>query len=154
MFFDKPGCARSIQDRREDFEQIDNVCRTITDAGAPAFANRIRTEAADRETGDSVLVAGRVVTGLIGLPPMTAYVIRRVIAMLPALLGIAFITFGLMHLTPSGPFSSEHTNPDIYALSNRIPGMDESHSLGPPLTKRTRKHHGLGAVRPRRANVK
>jgi hypothetical protein len=47
---------QSLRDRREDFELIDNVCRTMTDAGAPAFARRIRTELAHRETGDSVLV--------------------------------------------------------------------------------------------------
>src|SRR6202035_724134 len=48
---------QSLRDRREDFELIDNLCRTMTDAGAPAFAGRIRTEPAHRETGDSVLVA-------------------------------------------------------------------------------------------------
>src|SRR5438132_7853987 len=42
---------------------------------------------------------------------MTAYVIRRLLAMIPALLGIATITFLLMHLTPGGPFSSEHSDP-------------------------------------------
>jgi hypothetical protein len=48
---------QSLRDRREDFELIDNICRTMTEAGAPAFAQRIRTEPAHRETGDSVLVA-------------------------------------------------------------------------------------------------
>ncbi len=42
---------------------------------------------------------------------MIAYIIRRVFAMIPALIGIALITFALMHLTKGGPFSSEHANP-------------------------------------------
>lgn len=42
---------------------------------------------------------------------MISYVIRRLLAMIPALLGIATITFVLMHLTPGGPFTTEHSDP-------------------------------------------
>ena len=48
---------QSLRDRREDFELIDEICRTMTAAGAGAFARRIRTEPAHREAGDEVLVA-------------------------------------------------------------------------------------------------
>jgi hypothetical protein len=48
---------QSLRDRRDDFELIDEVCRTMTEAGAGAFARRLRTEPAQREAGDSVLVA-------------------------------------------------------------------------------------------------
>ena len=48
---------QSLRDRREDFELLDAVCRTMTEAGAGAFAKRLRTEPAHRETGDPVLAA-------------------------------------------------------------------------------------------------
>jgi len=48
---------QSLRDRREDFELLDAVTRTMTEAGAGAFAKRLRTEPAHRETGDPVLVA-------------------------------------------------------------------------------------------------
>ena len=48
---------QSLRDRREDFELLDAVSRTMTEAGAGAFAKRLRTEPAHRETGDPVLVA-------------------------------------------------------------------------------------------------
>jgi oligopeptide transport system permease protein len=38
---------------------------------------------------------------------MTAYVIRRVIIMIPVLIIVSVITFALMHLTPGGPFDQE-----------------------------------------------
>jgi oligopeptide transport system permease protein len=38
---------------------------------------------------------------------MTAYVIRRVIIMIPVLIVVSVITFALMHLTPGGPFDQE-----------------------------------------------
>jgi ABC-type dipeptide/oligopeptide/nickel transport system permease component len=56
---------------------------------------------------------------------MVAYVIRRMLAMIPSLLGIALITFTLMHLTKGGPFSSEHTNPDITARLMAAYHLDE-----------------------------
>jgi hypothetical protein len=48
---------QSLRDHREDLELIDKVSRTIMDAGARAFARRIRTEPAYPGAGDSVLVA-------------------------------------------------------------------------------------------------
>ena len=56
---------------------------------------------------------------------MVAYVIRRMLAMIPSLLGIALITFTLMHLTKGGPFSSEHSNPDITARLMAAYHLDE-----------------------------
>jgi hypothetical protein len=48
---------QSLRDRREDFELIDAVSRTMTEAGAGVFARRIRSEPAHREAGDQVLHA-------------------------------------------------------------------------------------------------
>ncbi|WP_315828111.1 MULTISPECIES: helicase [unclassified Bradyrhizobium] len=48
---------QSLHDRRQDLELLDEVCRAITEAGADAFARRIRTEPAHPQTGDPVLVA-------------------------------------------------------------------------------------------------
>jgi hypothetical protein len=48
---------QSLRDRREDFDLLHAVSRTMTEAGAGAFAKRLRTEPAHRETGDPVLVA-------------------------------------------------------------------------------------------------
>ena len=56
---------------------------------------------------------------------MASYVIRRLLAMIPALLGIATITFLLMHLTPGGPFSSEHSDPLVRAAQLRAYHLDE-----------------------------
>ena len=60
---------------------------------------------------------------------MLQYVIRRVGSMIPALLGIALITFSLMHLTRGGPFTSEHATPAITDALNRAYGLD--HPLWP-----------------------
>src|SRR5438876_5687858 len=56
---------------------------------------------------------------------MTAYIIRRLLAMIPALLGIALITFVLMHLTKGGPFESEHSNADVQAALMRAYHLDQ-----------------------------
>lgn len=56
---------------------------------------------------------------------MASYVIRRLLSMIPALLGIATITFLLMHLTPGGPFSSEHSDPIVRASQLRAYGLDQ-----------------------------
>lgn len=49
--------VQALHDRREDVELLDEVCRELTEVGADVFARRIRTEPADREGGDPVLVA-------------------------------------------------------------------------------------------------
>ena len=56
---------------------------------------------------------------------MFAYVIRRVLAMIPSLLGIALITFSLMHIPKAGPFSSEHANPVVTARLEAAYGLDQ-----------------------------
>ncbi|MGC2776740.1 MAG: helicase [Bradyrhizobium sp.] len=48
---------QALHDRRQDVELLDEVCRALTEAGAGEFARRIRTEPADQEGGDPVLVA-------------------------------------------------------------------------------------------------
>ncbi|MGI8586487.1 MAG: ABC transporter permease [Chloroflexia bacterium] len=58
---------------------------------------------------------------------MAAYVIRRVLAMIPSMLGIALITFTLMHIPAGGPFASEHSNPQITAR------IEASYGLNQPL---------------------
>ena len=57
---------------------------------------------------------------------MATYVIRRILAMIPALLGIALITFILMHATRGGPFTSEHSNPETTAALEQAYHLDES----------------------------
>ena len=42
---------------------------------------------------------------------MTAYVLRRLLGMIPTLLVIATLTFFLMRLAPGGPFQSEKAIP-------------------------------------------
>jgi len=56
---------------------------------------------------------------------MTSYIIRRLLAMIPALLGIALITFVLMHATKGGPFASEHANAAVQAAQMRAYHLDE-----------------------------
>src|ERR1041385_6356827 len=56
---------------------------------------------------------------------MASYIIRRLLAMIPALLGIALITFVLMHIPPGGPFTSEHTNQAIQAALNHAYHLDQ-----------------------------
>lgn len=60
---------------------------------------------------------------------MLQYVLRRVGSMIPAMLGIALITFSLMHLTKGGPFTSEHATPAITDALNKAYGLD--HPLWP-----------------------
>lgn len=56
---------------------------------------------------------------------MFNYIVRRILAMVPALIGIALVTFTLMHLTRGGPFDSERTNPVIKARLMRAYGLDQ-----------------------------
>ena len=56
---------------------------------------------------------------------MASYVIRRLLAMIPALLGISLITFVLMHIPKGGPFTTEHTNAAIQAALNHAYHLDE-----------------------------
>src|ERR671937_3140940 len=56
---------------------------------------------------------------------MTSYIIRRLLAMIPALLGIALITFVLMHATQGGPFATEHPNAAVLAAQMRAYHLDE-----------------------------
>lgn len=56
---------------------------------------------------------------------MLTYIIRRVLAMIPALLGITLITFVLMHLTKGGPFESEKANAAVKAAQMRAYHLDE-----------------------------
>ncbi|MGY4310261.1 hypothetical protein ACVIJ6_007504 [Bradyrhizobium sp. USDA 4369] len=48
---------QSLHERRQDIELIHEVCQSLTEAGASAFARRIRTEPATTDGGDPVLVA-------------------------------------------------------------------------------------------------
>jgi oligopeptide transport system permease protein len=56
---------------------------------------------------------------------MATYVIRRVLVMIPSLLGIALITFVLMHSTKGGPFTSEHSNPETTKALQQAYHLDE-----------------------------
>ena len=46
-----------LHDRREDFDRVDAVCKALTEAGAPIFARRVRTEVAQPASGDHVFDA-------------------------------------------------------------------------------------------------
>jgi ABC-type dipeptide/oligopeptide/nickel transport system permease component len=56
---------------------------------------------------------------------MFGYTIRRLLAMIPALLGIATITFILMHMTKGGPFESEKASAAVKAAQMRAYHLDE-----------------------------
>jgi oligopeptide transport system permease protein len=56
---------------------------------------------------------------------MAIYAIRRLVAMIPALLGIILITFALMHLAPGGPFDSEKKSPATLAAVERAYHLDD-----------------------------
>src|SRR5437667_6833758 len=56
---------------------------------------------------------------------MVSYVIRRLFAMVPALLGISLITFVLMHIPKGGPFTSEHSNAAVQNALNHAYHLDE-----------------------------
>ncbi|HYO49896.1 MAG TPA: ABC transporter permease [Chloroflexia bacterium] len=56
---------------------------------------------------------------------MATYILRRVLAMIPALLGISLITFVLMHMTRGGPFSSERGNAAVTAALNLAYGLTD-----------------------------
>jgi oligopeptide transport system permease protein len=56
---------------------------------------------------------------------MTSYIIRRLLSMIPALLGITLITFTLMHLTPGGPFETDHPDAQVQAALMHAYHLDE-----------------------------
>jgi len=54
------------------------------------------------------------------------YLIRRILWLVPVLLAVAFITFGLMHLVPGGPWDREkQLAPQIVENLNRKYGLDK-----------------------------
>jgi len=44
---------------------------------------------------------------------MTTYLLRRLLLMVPLLLGVTFLTFAMINLIPGSPFSSLRSNPDF-----------------------------------------
>ncbi len=57
---------------------------------------------------------------------MMRYVIRRMLWMIPVLLFISIITFGLAHAVPGGPFDREHRlPPEIIANLKKYYGLDQ-----------------------------
>jgi oligopeptide transport system permease protein len=56
---------------------------------------------------------------------MATYIIRRVLAMIPALLGISLITFILMHAAKGGPFDREKSTPALIAATERLYHLNE-----------------------------
>src|SRR5918992_2010512 len=60
---------------------------------------------------------------------MTAYILRRVLQLIPLLLGITFLTFAIINLVPTSPLTSEQINPrmraeDIVRIKENL-GLDE-----------------------------
>jgi ABC-type dipeptide/oligopeptide/nickel transport system permease component len=69
---------------------------------------------------------------------MGRYIIRRVLWMIPVLLFISVVTFGLVHAVPGGPFDREKPLPaEIIANLNRYYGLDQ------PLWKQYTDYLGL-----------
>lgn len=59
---------------------------------------------------------------------MLAYIIRRVIWLIPVFIAVSLITFGLMHLTPGGPWDTatpRSANPSIKAAIKAKYGLDQ-----------------------------
>jgi|SRR5689334_6847241 oligopeptide transport system permease protein len=61
---------------------------------------------------------------------MTAYVIRRTLAVIPVLIVVSIITFALMHLTPGGPFDQEEGRRQDPVMQAR---MENAFGLTKPL---------------------
>ncbi len=61
---------------------------------------------------------------------MTAYVIRRTLALIPVLIAVSIITFVLMHLTPGGPFDQEEGRRKDPAMQA---ALEKSFGLNDPL---------------------
>jgi len=61
---------------------------------------------------------------------MTAYIIRRTLAIIPVMIAVSLITFILMHLTPGGPFSIEEGRRQDPIMEQR---MREAFGLDQPL---------------------
>src|SRR3990172_1318641 len=61
---------------------------------------------------------------------MTAYIIRRILWMIPVLWAVATITFFLMHSVPGGPFDQEKQVPPA-ALRN----LNAKYNLDEPILK-------------------
>jgi ABC-type dipeptide/oligopeptide/nickel transport system permease component len=69
---------------------------------------------------------------------MGRYIIRRLLWMIPVLLFISIVTFGLAHAVPGGPFDREKPLPaEIIANLNRYYGLDQ------PLWKQYTDYLGL-----------
>ncbi len=57
---------------------------------------------------------------------MMQYIVRRLLWMIPVLLFISIITFGLAHAVPGGPFDREHRlPPEIIANLEKYYGLDQ-----------------------------
>ena len=57
---------------------------------------------------------------------MTAYIIRRILWLIPVLWAVATITFILMHVVPGGPFTQDKALPEsIIDALNRRYNLDE-----------------------------
>src|SRR6187551_4068996 len=57
---------------------------------------------------------------------MAAYVLRRVLWLVPALLFISIVTFALMHAVPGGPWDEDtRLPPSVKENLNRKYGLDE-----------------------------
>lgn len=57
--------------------------------------------------------------------PLSAYIVRRVLWLIPVLLFISLVTFGLMHAVPGGPWDAEEVTPDRRQVLERQYGLDE-----------------------------
>src|SRR5690625_1170710 len=59
---------------------------------------------------------------------MTTYIIRRLLQLIPVLIGVTILVFSLMHLTPGNPaliLAGEHAPPEtIRAIEKRL-GLDQ-----------------------------
>lgn len=65
---------------------------------------------------------------------MTAFILRRVLQLIPLMLGITFLTFAIINLIPTSPLTSEQINPRMRAED--ITRIKENLGLNEPWPKR------------------
>ena len=79
---------------------------------------------------------------------MAAFILRRLLYVIPVLLIVAFVTFVIMHATPGGPWDSDpgrrSADPRFQELLDRRYGLDKPLLLNPG---RWRRHGWPGEAR-------
>ena len=75
---------------------------------------------------------------------MTAYIIRRLLMMIPILFGVTFVTFALINLIPGSPVQRLRDNPKIRPEA----AIELEHQLGLDKPWPERYVHWIGDLAP------